>query len=220
MEIYGTSGIDGEWTLPTPAPFSLGIEANQPTWSRTGDTLFYVDSDALFRVARTDGEWSSPSQVSLPLPTSHSLGWDFSMTEVGSLYVVLWNGGEPGIFRSALVDGSYEVPEPVAVGGSISLAGLAPVVAPDESYLIFASNRQGGYGMHDLWISFRSVDGSWSEPINMGPSINSAGEDGGATLTPDGENLFFTSQRAGDSGYNPYWVSAELIDSLRAQAGF
>ena len=92
-------------------------------------------------------------------------------------------------------------------------------MAPDESYLIFTSNRPGGFGMHDLWITFRQNDGSGSEPLNMGPEINSSGEDGGPTLSTDSRYLFFTTQRSGDLGSNPYWVSTAVIDSLRAGAG-
>ncbi len=67
-----------------------------------------------------------------------------------------------------------------------------PFVAPDESYLIFTSTRPGGFGREDLYIGYKKVDGSWTEPKNMGKTINSSGVDFCPMLSPDGKYLFFT----------------------------
>lgn len=96
---------------------------------------------------------------------------------------------------------------------------FAPYVAPDESYMIFVSNRPGGSGMHDLWITFRKQDGTWSEAMNMRPAINTSSEDGAPTVTFDGLYLFYTTARSGDASYKPYWVSSQVIQKLRSQAG-
>ena len=55
--------------------------------------------------------------------------------------------------------------------------------------------------------------------VNMGASVNGASEDASPYLTADGLYLFFTARRSGDEGYTPYWVSTQLIDSLRVRAG-
>ena len=47
-----------------------------------------------------------------------------------------------------------------------------PFIAPDESYLIWDDEREGGYGDNDLYISFRQQDGSWGAAINLGDKIN------------------------------------------------
>jgi OmpA-OmpF porin, OOP family len=63
----------------------------------------------------------------------------------------------------------------------------------DQNALIFTSDRRGGMGNCDLWISQRKGE-SWSEPVNMGSPINSPGYEGFASLSPDGNTLFFVRE--------------------------
>lgn len=75
-------------------------------------------------------------------------------------------------------------------------------MARDERFIIFSSNgRPDTRGSYDLYISYRCA-GEWTEPANLGDDINSAAWDFGARLTPDGEYLFFTSNRS-DFGEPP-----------------
>ncbi|OHD62734.1 MAG: hypothetical protein A2176_12950 [Spirochaetes bacterium RBG_13_51_14] len=66
-------------------------------------------------------------------------------------------------------------------------------VTYDQNYLIFTSDRKGGLGNCDLWISQRKGD-RWSEPVNMGAPINSSGYEGFASLSPDGNTLYFVRE--------------------------
>ncbi|OFZ09096.1 MAG: hypothetical protein A2338_01925 [Bacteroidetes bacterium RIFOXYB12_FULL_41_6] len=70
----------------------------------------------------------------------------------------------------------------------------------------------------DLYISFKKEDLSWTEPINMGFEVNSTGAFF-PYVTLDKQYLFFNTARPGDIGYNPYWISAEIIDSLHTVVG-
>jgi hypothetical protein len=86
-------------------------------------------------------------------------------------------------------------------------------VAPDESYLIFASvGRPDGLGRGDLYKSIRRPDGSWSPAENMGDVINSDADEICPSVSPDGKYLFFTSNRNGTSAV--YWVDASVIEGL------
>jgi hypothetical protein len=85
---------------------------------------------------------------------------------------------------------------------------------PDERFIIFASNRPGGYGYHDLYISTRNPDNTWNAAVNLGPVINSSSGEASPYITPDGLYFFYTTEKPGDLGYNPYWISAEYIYNL------
>jgi OmpA-OmpF porin, OOP family len=63
----------------------------------------------------------------------------------------------------------------------------------DQNYLIFTSDRKGGFGNCDLWVSQREGD-RWSDPVNMGEPINSPGYEGFASLSPDGKTLYFVRE--------------------------
>jgi hypothetical protein len=71
-------------------------------------------------------------------------------------------------------------------------------------------------GFHDLYISVRNPDDTWTQAVNLGPQINSATEDAAPYISPDGSYFFFQTIKAGDLGYNPYWVSSALVDSVRS----
>jgi hypothetical protein len=74
--------------------------------------------------------------------------------------------------------------------------------------LYFASIRPGGFGFFDLWVSQRtSLDAPWGVPVNLGPTINSAGIDGAPRLSRDGHRLFYSSDRPGGFGSGDNWVS-------------
>jgi outer membrane protein OmpA-like peptidoglycan-associated protein len=69
----------------------------------------------------------------------------------------------------------------------------------DNRTLLFASDRPGGYGGQDLWISF-FTDSLWSEPQNLGPVINSPYDETTPFLARDGRTLFFSSNRLESMG--------------------
>lgn len=77
-----------------------------------------------------------------------------------------------------------------------------PFIAPDESYPIWDSDREGGYGDSDLYISFRQEDGSWGPAINMGEGINPEFADAYGGVTSDGKYLFFHTEYLGRESFN------------------
>lgn len=68
-----------------------------------------------------------------------------------------------------------------------------PSISADGQLLFFSSNRPGGQGNTDLYISGRLPDGSWSAPVNLGATINTRGRDQYPFWAADGKTLFFTS---------------------------
>lgn len=75
----------------------------------------------------------------------------------------------------------------------------SPSLSPDKKQLYFASNRPGGFGGKDIWMSTRVSSGRWGEPINLGPTINSSGDEGCPFIHPDNQTLYFNSN--GHPGY-------------------
>lgn len=114
-----------------------------------------------------------------------------------------------GVIRySQLVDGKREAPKPFGKTINTGKMNAHPFIAPDESYLIFDGEREGGYGDSDLYISFRQEDGTWGNAINLGDTINTEAWEAAATVTPDGKYLFF-NRNIGSAGYenvDVFWV--------------
>lgn len=80
-----------------------------------------------------------------------------------------------------------------------------PSISSDGRTLYFCSNRAGGMGGADIWKTVRNDQGVWGEPINLGPNINSPGNESSPFIHPDQETLYFSSNgRDGLGGMDLY----------------
>lgn len=87
-------------------------------------------------------------------------------------------------------------------------------LSSDGGALYFSSDRPGGLGGKDIWVSRRGRDGSWETPLNLGELINTAFDEVTPWLSPDGRTLFFSSN--GHSGLGRFDVFAvEEIGGVR-----
>jgi Tol biopolymer transport system component len=119
---------------------------------------------------------------------------------------------------SKLKDGTRQAPEKMGPIVNTGEWTAHPFIAPDESYLIWDSEREGGYGDSDLYISFRQKDGSWGPAINMGENVNSDKWDAYASVTSDGKYILFNRTiNSESSNTDIYWVDAEIIETLRSK---
>ena len=81
-------------------------------------------------------------------------------------------------------------------------------VSPDGLSLYYASQRPGGFGGWDIWVSTRATTSDpWSESTNLGPTVNSTYGDTNPSISSDGLALFFVSTRPGGSGDGDIWVT-------------
>ena len=127
---------------------------------------------------------------------------------------------EVGIRMSTLDNGIRQ--PPVAMSSVVNSGKMTahPFIAPDESYLIWDSEREGGYGDSDLYISFRQNDGTWGPALNMGDAVNSDRWDAYASVTPDGKYILFNRGIDEDNdNVDIYWVDAKIIEDLRPASG-
>lgn len=217
-----------EWTLPQEVPFGAKSGEDEDchaTFSIDGSKLFFLSDRSgkrFFFVTQDGDRWSDPVPVNIP-NLSGGVGNQFSIARDGTIYFDMSESVTYDVpydlYRSRLINGEYGEPE--NLGAAINTDDCyeyAPFVDPDEDYIIFVSDRPGGFGGHDLYISFQNPDGSWTEPRNMGDTINSSAGDTIPYVSPDGKYFFFISRRAGDRGWNPYWVDAQIIEELRPPA--
>ncbi len=90
-------------------------------------------------------------------------------------------------------------------------------VRRDGLELFISSDRPGGQGSHDLWVSTRNTtDSPWSTPVNLGSVVNSAFVDSGPEISSDGATLYFNSNRPGSLGFD-LWSSTRDIARIRGR---
>lgn len=81
-----------------------------------------------------------------------------------------------------------------------------PSISADGKTLYFVSDRQGGFGGYDIYRSMKNENGEWGTPINLGPVINSKGNEKAPFIHPDGKTLYFSSDGwVGMGGYDIFY---------------
>ncbi|HSG27805.1 MAG TPA: hypothetical protein VLA34_04940 [Candidatus Krumholzibacterium sp.] len=214
-----TSLKDGVWSKPEPMPIpGRGIQA--PAFSKDGSRLYYqaVMEDSLgsvdiWWVERTAEGWGEPVNAgpsvntgaleSQPCPTS-----DGTLYYTGTIEDVGFNRG---IYRSRPAGGGYGPAEPLGSGINTEYIDYCPWIAPDESYLIFASSRPRTEEPLYLHISFLKPDGTWSTPQNIHAAIGFEEPARFPSVSSDGRFLFFVS------GSRVYWVDIAGVLELKPE---
>ena len=100
---------------------------------------------------------------------------------------------------------------PVNVGSTINSGSndQDAALSKDGLSMYFASDRPGGFGGFDIYVSQRaSVDDAWGAPVNLGSTLNTAFDEGNAAFSRDGHLMFFQSKRPGGFGGIDLWVSS------------
>jgi hypothetical protein len=248
IAIVFTRQVEGRWTSPEVAPFSGQHLDIEPHISPDGRRLFFASNRGgnmdIWVAEREDDGWGEPSNLGPPVNTE---GDEFfpSVTRDGTIYYTGPDeSGAEAIFRARPVtDGDgYAKPELLPEQVNSGQARFNAFVAPDESFLIVPMyGREDSLGGVDYYVVFRSDDDRFSDPINLGPAVNSAtGNEWSASLSPDGEALFFMASRSNIEDHHApapmsyadildlhsapmngnsdiWWIDASVIATLRPE---
>ena len=118
----------------------------------------------------------------------------FSSTRAGG------QGGSDIWISRRLPGGQWGIPE--NPGAVVNTAGdeEAPFITADGQTLFFSSTGHAGYGDQDLYFCRRQSDGTWSQPVNLGPPVNTPYRELGFFVSNDGRTGYFASNRPGGYG--------------------
>jgi len=213
----------GRWTAPAPAPFLSEHGEGEPFFSPDGRRMYFLSmrplaqgvepgKENIWYVDRDGEGWSEAKPVDAAV-NDFDHHWLFSVSEAGTLYFssIREEGyGNRDLYRSRMVNGIHQPPE--NVGSVINSDGMehTPFIAPDESYLIFASTGHGEHaGMFHFLISYRLPDGGWSPPEALDPITDPVNDPLCPIITHDGAFMFFIG--SGDV----WWTGADFIEEMR-----
>lgn len=107
--------------------------------------------------------------------------------------------GSCDIYISYLTNSGWS--EALNLGGEVNTDQweVQPCLSPDKRDLYFTSNRPGGYGGSDIYVTHLLPNGNWSQPENLGPAINTSGDEATPFIHADNQTLYFASN--GLQGY-------------------
>jgi outer membrane protein OmpA-like peptidoglycan-associated protein/tetratricopeptide (TPR) repeat protein len=108
--------------------------------------------------------------------------------------------GSCDLYISYLTKNGWSEPENLGRNVNTEFWESTPSLSPDKKDLYFSSNRPGGYGGKDIWVCHRTENGRWSQPENLGPDINTSGDESTPFIHADNQTLYFNSN--GLPGYS------------------
>lgn len=216
-QIFIMRSTDSIWSQPKVATFSINGN-NQSPFHAPGNKVFFASNrkggkgsmdiwyacfdGSNFKCPRNLGNEINSEGLETHPTISDFQTLYFTGTVKGKMY-------ERGIYCSEYSGGSYKKPQllpyPINIVNPKTI-DYTPFIAADESYLLFCSNRQNpGLELCHIYISYRSQDGSWGEPVNINQKMDFMDSSKFPYVTPDMKYLFFCS------GENIYWVDAHIL---------
>lgn len=193
------------------------FEDFNPVLSGDGKVLAFTRRmqfyDGVFvAVKKSDGTWSEPYNV------TGDFGLDGSSLTTGISYF----GDEIFVYRSDNYDGNIYSSKRInnkwnkleKLNENINTKFWESHASPsfDGQYLIFTSNRDGGYGGLDIYKSKRNSNGDWGSAVNMGPVLNSPLNEETPFLSNEGYSIFFSSEGHNTIGGYDIYVSRQNSD--------
>jgi outer membrane protein OmpA-like peptidoglycan-associated protein len=171
----------------------------------------------IYGSTRTETGWSAPLPLAAPVNT-----------EINDASVGLYNDGKTMIiyrddkgvgdlFESTREGELWSEPKPLGEAINSPANETSAWLSADGKQLFFVSDREGGIGGQDIWISrWDATANAWGEAENPGPVVNTIEDEDGVFLHPDGQTLYFSSK--GHSCMGGYDVfKSSLVDGHWSQ---
>ena len=167
-------------------------------------------------VANADYVFGTPTNLGPTVNSSSGEGSPSISADGLSLYFTSLRNGWADLWVTTRESTDDDWGEPVNLGLTVNSSAWDGElsISADELELYFASDRSGGLGGFDLWVTTRATTNDpWGEPMNLGSTINTSVDDTDACISADGLSLYFESYRNGGHGRNDLWVAKRATTS-------
>ena len=193
-------------------PENLGPNVNSdadeylPALSADGSTLIFTRSsnqdgsrneDFYLSYHDTD-DWTFAESIGEPINTAQNEGAQCITADGKTLYFTACSRsdsyGRCDLYTSEFVDGYWS--QPVNLGSNVNTENWEsqPAISSDGRQLFFVSNRPGGIGKKDIWVTYKNNKGNWTKAKNLGKDINTSKDDVSPFLHWDNQTLYFSSK--------------------------
>jgi len=185
------------------------------TGAKTDGTTGDLSSDIFETKLGKDGKWSTPTPLAEPVNSPANEGT--AVVDRKQTFMIFTRCAEAKkkqitcqLFISKKAGPAWGAPEllPFNIDSS---QFQQPTLSPDGNTLYFSSNMSGGKGKNDIWRSdFDKKAKNWGTPVNLGGSVNTAGNEGYPSVHSDGKTLYFSSDAMlGLGGLDIYKITAD-----------
>ncbi len=179
-----------------------------PGGSASGEA-FYLHEDFFYSI-RSEGSWRPRVNAGAPLNSPDNEGAQSMTADGTTLWFTACNRrdgqGMCDLYISKLENGQWSVPKNPGAPLNTRYSEKHPAVSADGRRLYFTSNRPGGSGSYDIWMSEKTGE-EWSTPVNLGDSVNTPGMEQSPFIHPDQQSLYFSSNGWPGMGQGDLYLS-------------
>ncbi len=177
------------------------------TRRRSRDPQF--DEDMVISTREEDGNWTTPESISDNINTKFNEGTCTISANGRTIIFTSCSGrtsmGSCDLYISYKLGDEWTEPENMGTKINSRSWESQPSLSADGKILYFVSDRSGGFGKRDIWMS-QWIAGSWSKAVNLGATINTAEEEVSPFIHVNGQTLYFSSQGfTGMGGYDIFF---------------
>lgn len=221
--VFTSKIIDGNY-MPAE-PLNLGWHndywVGAMCFSSDKKTLYFVGIDYpvgygrgdIYKSEFIDNQWSEPMNIGKPVNSATMESQPCISANGKELYFVRdTKNYKSNIYYSRYFHGEWTAPQAVAPVNS-RFGEMAPFIHPDGRMLFFASEGHNGMGGYDIFVCRKLLNGTWSEPVNLGVPVNSEKNEISFVVSADGKKCYVSSDRDGGfGGYDIYVFDYEDIN--------
>ena len=176
-------------------------------------TLYFVGIDYpggygrgdIYKSEYVDNQWSEPVNLGKPINSVIMESQPCISADDKQMYFVRdTKSNKSNIYFSQCLQGEWSTPQSIAAINT-RFGEMAPFIHPDGRTLFFASEGHNGMGDYDIFVCRKLLNGTWSQPVNLGAPVNSDKNEISFVVSSDGKKCYISSDRDGGfGGYDIY----------------
>ena len=146
----------------------------------------------IYESRHINGQWTTPKNMGEPINTGTHDACIALAPRGDELFI--YKDKKEDIYYSKKRGDGWSKPKSMGDNINTKYSELSISVTEDEKTVYFSSNRPGGYGGFDIYMSKMDKNGDWGPAINLGPMINTGTDEDSPFISVDGEALYFSSR--------------------------
>jgi hypothetical protein len=183
---------------------SLGADINQgsindnPAVSFDGNSIAYTERNgivnAIFFSKKVNGKWQTPVEITRDLKAGEDCSTCSLNADGTELFLYKTDNYDGALYSSNYINGKWTPIKKLNKNINTKFYESHAAISADGKRLYFTSNRDGGQGNLDIYVSEKDGSGDWGPAVNLGPTINTPYNEDTPFITQDDSELYFCSE--------------------------
>jgi len=152
-------------------------------------------TEDIYITKKVDGKWTTPENMGAPINTDGHDATTAVAPDAQSMIIYIDDKGDGNLYECKLVGNTWSKPEKMNKNINTKAHESSASYSNDGKTLYFVSNKDGGFGHHDMYVTKWDEElNDWGPATNLGPTLNTKYNEEAVLIHPDGKTLYFSSE--------------------------